>query len=157
MKWTFQLDDFASVVVARRQARAIAEALGAEDSAAVEQVAGELAVNCVEHRSGSDPGWMRLYPRGRTLVIETWNPCQICPDWCSRKNGDGTLERLGGYGLVLAAALATRFDRSWGEWRGGRWVRMRAQFPLSRPVDPLTSRRRAALLPGSQPPDFPFG
>ena len=48
---TFWLRDFQEVPRVRQQVRALAETLDALDTWAVEQVVGELAANCVEHRS----------------------------------------------------------------------------------------------------------
>src|SRR4051794_30569752 len=51
----FRLVDTADVSRARREIAALARALGVEDVEALELVAGELATNCVEHRSGMAP------------------------------------------------------------------------------------------------------
>ena len=97
---------------------------------------------------------LRVRKSASRTLIEMVRP--TCPDWRSRKNGDGALERVGGYGLVLVTALAARFDRSWVASRGSRWVRMRAQFRLAAAGDRAAARRRAASCPGSQCPDFPL-
>lgn len=65
---TLWLNDMAAAAGARRRARGAAEALGL-DAAAVEQVAGELAVNCIQHRSGPAPAQMRFGRCGKRLVL----------------------------------------------------------------------------------------
>src|SRR5437764_11161872 len=100
---TFWLNDIAAVAGARRRVRDAADALGL-DSAAVEQVAGELAVNCVQHRSGAEPARMRCGRRGRVLVLETSNRCATKPDWHSRKSSGDARYPIGGYGLPLIDA-----------------------------------------------------
>src|SRR5437867_8886697 len=97
---TLWLNDMAATVQARRRARAAAEALGL-DGAAVEQVAGELAVNCVQHRSGAAPARMRLGRRGKRLVLATSNQCAAQPEWRTRKSCGDPRYPIGGYGLVL--------------------------------------------------------
>src|SRR5947209_19700592 len=69
------LPDMNAVVAVRRAVRAQAEALGVTDVDAVELVAGELAANCAQHRSGPAPGWLRCRRRGRWFVIEARNRC----------------------------------------------------------------------------------
>src|SRR5436305_1005884 len=72
---SFLLPDEAAAVQARRQIRILAEAMGVADAEAVELVAGELAVNCVQHRSGSRPGRIRCYRRCRWFILEARNRC----------------------------------------------------------------------------------
>jgi hypothetical protein len=129
---TFWLRDFGGAARVRRRVRALAEALGAEDGAAVEQVAGELACNSVEHRTGPAAAQLRCYRCGNRLVIETLNRCSRAPDWHSEKDPGGSPYRLGGRGLALVAGLADRFGCGWEQRQGIGYVRARAEFPLRR-------------------------
>ncbi len=128
-----------SVVQVRQRCRALAEALGAADCDAVEQVAGELAANSVEHRSRALPALLRIGCRRSRLVVETWNRSAGRPSWRTRK-GDGE----GGYGLLLVEVLASEFRRAWWRWAGIGIVHARAEFALS-PSAGLARQQRANL------------
>src|SRR5437762_4190708 len=126
---TFWVRDFREVVSVRQQIRELAEALDAEDSAGVEQVVGELAANCVEHRSGEEPGQLSCGQRGRWLIVRTWNRCDESPDWETSKDDDDDYP-VGGHGLLLAAALSNRFRHSWMSRAGAGFVATAAVFAL---------------------------
>lgn len=126
----YRMVDTADVSRARREIAAVARALGVEDVEALELVAGELATNCVEHRSGMAPARLRIGRYGRRLVIETWNACAERPDWRTRKNGGERVYRVGGHGLLLCRVLSASFRRQWLRRWGRGYVRARAEFEL---------------------------
>lgn len=126
----FRLDSLAAASAARREVRAIAERLGAADPEAVELVAGELAANCVEHRSGMTASRLRVSRRGERLVVETWNRCERRPDWQTAKNAGERVYRVGGHGLVLCNILAVGFRRAWVRRESAGYVRTRAEFEV---------------------------
>ena len=152
--FTYWIRDFMGAARARQQVRALAETLGAEDSAAVEQVAAELACNCVEHRSEPRAARLRCYREGQQLVVETLNRCADPPSWLSPKAGPGAF-REGGRGLVLARALAARFSCFWERRHGVGFVGARAEFPLR----PGAAAARGAERParrGAHGPSSPW-
>jgi hypothetical protein len=138
---TLWLNNMAAVARARRRARAMAEALGL-DAAAVEQVAGELAINCIQHRTGQAPAQMRFGRRGRRLVVTTCNRCAAPPDWQTRKSCGDPRYPIGGYGLPIVGALADRFRHDWAPQDGG-CVHAQAEFflPERRPSGDDRGRR----------------
>jgi hypothetical protein len=145
-----RLASFAEARMARHCAGDLARAAGIEDAGAVEQAAGELGNNCVEH-GNSAPGllWINCKPGRLSLRFE--NPCEHRPDWHTRKPLAVGEFRSGGYGLPLARALAGSVRCRWAEGRVVIWAEFRGEtracsvtVPNNRTDAPLFERCGAA-------------
>jgi hypothetical protein len=117
------LVSFGDVRKARQCVHDLAQAAGLEDPGAVALVAAELGNNCVEH-GNETPGLLRIGCKPGTLSLQFENRCCRPPDWHSRKPLAVETFRTGGYGLLLAQALAPGLSRRWADGR----VVVRAKF-----------------------------
>src|SRR5262249_53264952 len=118
-----RLASFEDVRMARHCAVDLARAAGIEDPGAVEQAAGELGNNCVEHGNGL-PGLLWINCKPGRLSLRCENRCERRPDWRTQKPPTVGEFRSGGYGLSLVRALAPSLRCRWAEGR----VVIRAEF-----------------------------
>jgi hypothetical protein len=121
------LASFEDVRKARHCVCDLAQAAGIEDRAAVEQAAGELGNNCVEHGNGA-PGLLWISCKPGRLSLQFENACERRPDWRTQKPRAVEAFRTGGYGFPLARALARSLSRRWADGH----VVVRAEFGADR-------------------------
>lgn len=111
-----RLSSYDDVRLARDYARALAEAAGIPDPDAVALVTDELGRNCVEY-SSDGPSLLWIACKTGFLSLRFENPCEQPPSWCSRKPIVLDGFRTGGYGLLLARALARSLNCRWERGR----------------------------------------
>jgi anti-sigma regulatory factor (Ser/Thr protein kinase) len=113
---TIELASFDDVRQARARVDEFARAAGLRDPEAAVLTTGELGNNCVEH-GGESPGVLRVGSGPGWLSLHFENQCTRRPHWRTRKPVAVDGYRTGGYGLLLARALARRVDCRWAKGR----------------------------------------
>jgi anti-sigma regulatory factor (Ser/Thr protein kinase) len=122
-----RLTSFEDVRMARECVVDLAQAAGIQDLGAAVLATGELGNNCVEHGDPA-PGLLWISCRPGRLRLQFENRCEQQPNWRTQKPMAVAAMRTGGYGLVLARALADRLSCHWAQGR----VVVRAEFLRAR-------------------------
>ncbi len=118
-----KLSSFEDVRIARQWVGSLAEAAGIHDPDAAVQTAGELGNNCIEH-ANEGPGLLWVGCRRGHLSLRFENRCEQRPDWRTQKPVEVEDLRSGGYGLLIARALARSVNC---RWQNGRVI-VNAEF-----------------------------